>query len=254
MKQFFATKEYLKYQVNARFGTSTHSPFVYELAKNVLSKAKTTKDLTVAYRRALLREKNFLDKTDLGTGHSGLVQTNRLAKSSSIRAKYGKLLQSLVAYHQPAQILELGTCLGVSSLYLLHGYPHAQLQSVEGCPATFAKRANMYAQLNLPIERARFINSDFDSFLDNFSQDVDFVFIDGNHSFEATTRYFAKLWPLLSENGLIVLDDIHWSPQMQQAWTQIQADYQSLITIDLYQFGLCYKRSYQQKEHFILRY
>ena len=46
----------------------------------------------------------------------------------------------------------------------------------------------------------------------------DLVFIDGNHRYEATLKYFELLKNNLSDKSIVVLDDIHWSSGMRRAW------------------------------------
>ena len=44
------------------------------------------------------------------------------------------------------------------------------------------------------------------------------VFVDGNHRWIPTLRYFETLMPMISESGMIIFDDIHWSGEMEDAW------------------------------------
>jgi hypothetical protein len=53
---------------------------------------------------------------------------------------------------------------------------------------------------------------------------------------------------------VLVLDDIHWSRGMEEAWEQVKAHPRVTVTIDLYNMGLVFLRSEQAKEHFVLRY
>jgi predicted O-methyltransferase YrrM len=208
------------------------------------------------YRNALARDGEMLPRTKLGAGTSRPQSTRQLARSSSVRHKYGILLHALSSYVRPTQILELGTCLGVSSLYLLLGDKEAKLVSVEGCPHTYAKQRSHWRTL-LPahLARADFHCDTFDNFLENNTiENIDLAYIDGNHTQEATWRYFHRLWPLLSPNGLVVLDDIHWSSGMEMAWNQIKPPTTGMLTLDLWQFGLCMKVAGPESGHVVLKY
>ena len=257
----FRLKAYLNYRLKAKSGTLAHSPFVFELAKKVLYSKLSSKNAEIQsileYKKHLQGSSEVIEKTDLGTGASKNVNIGKLAKSSSVRKKYGLLLSKLVEFQKPNNILELGSCLGVSSRYLaVFLDDNSTLQSVEGCASTFNFRAKTIDIFQSKKESARvkFENNDFDNFLKSNVMEFDFVFIDGNHTYTATKEYFKILWNKLPEDGLIILDDIHWSDGMERAWVEICEETKNLISIDLFQFGLCFKKSQQAKEGFVLSY
>jgi predicted O-methyltransferase YrrM len=82
---------------------------------------------------------------------------------------------------------------------------------------------------------------------------VDFVFVDGNHQKQATLNYFEWCLPKVTENTLLIFDDIYWSEGMKEAWTQIKAHPDVTVTIDLFWIGLVYFRKGQVKEDFLVR-
>ena len=83
---------------------------------------------------------------------------------------------------------------------------------------------------------------------------LDFVFIDGNHRKEATLNYFNWCMPKLSENGILIFDDIYWSKGMKEAWQEIKMHPQVTVTIDLFWIGLVFIRPGQVKENFKIRF
>ncbi|RKX17359.1 MAG: class I SAM-dependent methyltransferase, partial [Candidatus Zixiibacteriota bacterium] len=101
------------------------------------------------------------------------------------------------------------------------------------------------------------IISDFSETLDKLNetkQNFDFVFIDGNHRYNATLDYFKKLKILTHSNSILVFDDIHWSSDMQQAWQTITADKSVTLSLDIFQFGIVFFKKELSKQHFVLRY
>lgn len=78
------------------------------------------------------------------------------------------------------------------------------------------------------------------------------VLFDGNHQFEPTMAYFEQCLPYINNNTLFIFDDIYWSDEMKQAWTQIKAHPQVSVTIDLFKLGLVFFRKEQKKENFKL--
>ena len=85
---------------------------------------------------------------------------------------------------------------------------------------------------------------------DGLIDQIDFAFIDANHKFTPTLKYFSWLAEKSHPDTIIVLDDIHWSKQMEQAWLEVQNMPGVTITVDLYRFGLVFFKTDQAREHF----
>ena len=79
------------------------------------------------------------------------------------------------------------------------------------------------------------------------------LYIDGNHKKEATLSYFKKLLPTVHNDSVMILDDIHWSCGMEEAWEEIKEHPRVRVTIDTFQWGLVFFRREQEKEHFVIR-
>nr|WP_317042506.1 class I SAM-dependent methyltransferase [Salinimicrobium sediminis] len=85
------------------------------------------------------------------------------------------------------------------------------------------------------------------------THNFDLLFVDGNHQKEATLTYFKKLLPTVHNDSVMILDDIHWSKGMEEAWEEIKAHPRVKVTIDTFQWGLVFFRREQEKEHFVIR-
>jgi predicted O-methyltransferase YrrM len=70
------------------------------------------------------------------------------------------------------------------------------------------------------------------------AQPVDFLFIDGHHDRYATVLYYQQALPYLSDDAIVVFDDICWSDGMRAAWEQIIASKETLVSVDLGPMGL----------------
>ena len=96
-----------------------------------------------------------------------------------------------------------------------------------------------------------------DAFKNNVSnKKFDVVYIDGNHTYEATINYFNLLLKNnTNQNSVLIFDDIYWTPQMTAAWEEIKKHPAVTITIDLYKVGLVFfRKENKQKENFCLKY
>ncbi len=254
-------KDYLLHRIKAKNRHGLHSPFVYRLVDKIIYdfNAKKVYESIEGARRKLLIDNRIINVAGLGVVSH--VNPNRKKKVSAI-ARYtltkpglAQLLYRLAKDVNPRTIIELGTCLGVTTLYLQSAAPKARVYTLEGCPETAAVA-------NENFEKAGFKNIDlitgnFDETLpgiiDNVNQ-LDFVFVDGNHQKEATLKYFEWCLPKVHEGTLIIFDDIYWSEDMKEAWAIIKAHPKVTVTIDLFWIGLVYFRPGQAKEDFFVRF
>jgi predicted O-methyltransferase YrrM len=81
----------------------------------------------------------------------------------------------------------------------------------------------------------------------------DMVYIDANHTFEATMRYAEYLLPRLTEKGILIIDDIHYSAEMEQAWCAIKENPLVTTTMDLFHAGLVFVDPHYLKRHYKIR-
>ena len=82
---------------------------------------------------------------------------------------------------------------------------------------------------------------------------TDLAFIDANHTYEATMRYFRQLLPSATQHSIYVIDDIHHSPEMERAWHEIQAMKEVTSTIDCYHVGLVFFNKHYIRKHYRMR-
>lgn len=253
-------KDYLLYRLKAKTRHGTHSPFVYKLVDKVIYdfSAKKVYPEIEKIRKELLADDRMITITDLGAGSH--VNNDRQKKISSIAAnalkpsKLAQLLYRLVADLQPENIIELGTCLGITSIYLQKAAPNAKLHTLEGCPETAAVAQENFKKAGL--NSIELITGNFDNTLPDVIAGVDkldFVFVDGNHQKQATINYFEWCLPKVHDGTLLIFDDIYWSEGMKEAWTQIKAHSKVTVTIDLFWIGLVYFKTDQAKEDFVIK-
>lgn len=253
-------KDYLLYRLKAKNRHGLHSPFVYRLVDKVIYDfdAQKVYHEVESIRDGLLNDDRMITITDLGAGSH--VNNNKqkrigdIAKNALKPPKLAQLLCRLVADLQPENIIELGTCLGTTSIYLQKAAPAAKVYTLEGCPETakIAKKSFKKAGLN----NIELITGNFDDTLPGVIDGLDkldFVFVDGNHQKDATLKYFEWCLPKVHEDTLLIFDDIYWSEGMKEAWAEIKAHPQVTVTIDLFWIGLVYFRKGQVKEDFMIK-
>jgi len=257
--QFVA--DYLKHRLTAKSRHGTHSPFVYKLTDEVIYDFSSKKPYAAIeqQRKKLLNDDRSVTVTDLGAGsHLNKNRTKKvsqLAKNALKTPRLAQLIYRLVAFHQPKNVIELGTCLGVTTAYLAKANPEAKVLTIEGCPETAAIANENFKDLKLPniqLEVGNF-NELLPIAIDQEAT-LDVVYIDGNHTKAATLQYFEWCLPKLNEESLLIFDDIYWSEGMKEAWTVIKNHPSVTVTIDLFWIGLVYFKTDQAKEHFKIKF
>ncbi|WP_237151174.1 O-methyltransferase [Pontibacter actiniarum] len=253
--------DYLLYRMRAYKLHGVHSPFVFDLYHNVLHHTGhyPAYDRVETLRDQLLEDNRELRITDFGAGSKSINQHVRrikaIARTSAKPPKYGQLLFRLVNHFQPQTILELGTSLGLTTSYLAEARRKADIHTFEGCPSIArVARENFKKQ---GLKNINLVEGNLDETLEKQLQQLDrldFAFLDGNHRYEPTIRYFESCLAKSHENTVLVLDDIYWSAEMKRAWQDIKRHPQVRQTVDLYFVGLVFLRTQQPKENFTLYY
>lgn len=252
--------DYLRYLAASVTEHSIHSPFLFELTTKAIRTELPVRlqQKVEGCRKKQLKSKLSIEVTDLGTAYGGNRHYRRsissIAKHSSKPLKYVELLYRLSSYLKPECILELGTSFGYSTLYLAAGNPAAKVITIEGCPNTAAIARQNFSECN--FTNIQSITGNFDDMLPEIlkNEKPGLVYIDGNHHYEATIRYFDTLLKYSGENTVLIFDDIYWSAGMKKAWYEIHSHPQVSASIDVFMFGLVFFRKGMTKQHFVVRY
>lgn len=261
MYQLFS---YLRYWLRSGNAHGLHSPFVFGLYTTVIRHDGQFAAFAriEARRKELLASPDSIAVTDLGagsqvTGAGGQQRRLRdIARHAAKPPRLAQLLFRLVNHFRSATILELGTSLGLTTAYLAAADSRSRVITFEGCPHTAAVARDTFAKLAL--KNVQLVEGNLDATLPttlaSLPTPLDFVFFDGNHRYEPTLRYFEQCLAKAHENSVFVLDDIHWSAEMAQAWEAIKANPAVTITVDLFYVGLVFFRKKQPRQDFWLRY
>lgn len=166
----------------------------------------------------------------------------RLNKRSAKPEAWSRFIYSLIRELKPSSSLELGTCTGITSMYIAAAKKNSggRLITIEG-DITLSSLARLSFQ-KLGFDNIDLITGNFDDVLPEILHNgnkFDFVFVDGNHREEPTVRYFEMISPYMNPGGVILFDDISWSKEMRSAWSRITASERVGFSADLYEMGIC---------------
>lgn len=260
MNKIAVLRNYLHYYYSAKTRYGIHSPFVFDFICNVLNRKTNFREIgdIEAIRKELKKNNNQITTTDLGAGSIHCSVNERMicdiAKKSLKSRKHATLFYRMIKYYNPEKILELGTSLGITTCYLAKANPSAEVITIEGCDK-IADIARENAG-KLGLKNISFITGNFDALLDDTvkKQKPNFIFFDGNHTQEATIRYFETCLSYVNNNSIFVFDDINWSDGMKKAWGKIKDHHRVVVTIDLYFMGFVFFRRELSKEDFVIRF
>ena len=253
-------RSYLRFRLRSGNAHGLHSPFVFQLYTQVIR----NRQLYYCYepiedsRLDLLRSVEILEMTDLGAGSKTTAARQRkvrdIARHSEKSAALAQLLFRLAHHFQPQTILDLGTSLGTTTLYLAHANRQARVFTFEGDRGSLEIARRRFGEFGLSniIPVAGNIDRTLPETLANIEK-LDFVFFDANHRLEPTLRYFEQCLAQAHPDSVFVFDDIYWSAEMRRAWQSIQAHPSVTMTVDLFHLGLVFFRESQLKQHFSLR-
>ena len=252
---------YINHQFNAKTRHGIHSPFVYNLVDKVIYDFKDKPEYLEIenLRKNLLKDDRTITITDLGAG--SLVNNHKqkkiktLAKNALKPKKLAQLLYRLAKEFNPDTLVELGTCLGITSAYFSKAIPNGKIITMEGCPQTAAVANENLNKLNISNTEVVIGNFDFNfpKYVES-QEKIDFVFIDGNHRKQATLDYFELCLSKIHENSILIFDDIYWSPGMHEAWDEIKKHPKVMLTIDLFWIGLVFFKPDRVKQHFKIKF
>ena len=195
MKLLKLIKRYIKYLARAKTKYNIHSPFVYDLITEVMED-KTDYPVYSKVRelkRSLLRNSNPLETIDFGAGATALPYSTKIRKIKDIAKqteqpdKIAYLLFRIVKHFKPDTILELGTSLGISSIYFSDASPQGKITTIEGCASVASEAQNNFNKLRL--KNIKVLIGNFDAILPKYlkkSKNLDYVFFDGNNRKEPT--------------------------------------------------------------------
>lgn len=245
----------------ARGRYSIHSPFVYDLLVGTIK----DKSIRSGYEKIeerigeLEKDKREIQVKELGAGSKWTSDRKRkveqMARRTGCDRKFGRLLFRLAERFASGHALELGTSLGMGTMYLSGG-SGGTVHSIEGCTSSAAIAQEMLGKIGMM--NPKLYEGAFQEKLPEVLKEmpcVDLVRIDGDHRGDALLNYFEQCLAKAHNDTLFVLDDIHWSTDMENAWEAIKQDPRVTLTIDLYKASLLFIRKEQREPlHFRIRF
>lgn len=236
-------KHYIHHLWKAQTIYSIHSPFLYEFVKECFDKNNHYYFFDEAnnIRKKIETSNHKIRYENIGSTSMHLkdkeVSVKEILKTAVTPKELSEIYFRIIVFLKCRNILELGTSLGVNTMYLAHA-TKGKVISIEGQKALFDFASQLFNQYQ--IKNVELINQHFDNILPELvnQNTFDFVLIDGNHTYDATLRYFELLKNKMSDKSVMIIDDIYWNKAMTAAWKNIIQSNEISASIDLFRCGI----------------
>jgi len=258
---WFQIKAFIKYIKVAKYkkGHRIHPPFAFDLVRHIFyDKHPYYHFEKIDYiRERLLNNNEVLTVNDFGTGskkfNNNIRKVKDIIKYNATPQIQGELISRLISEFKPDNIIELGTSLGIGTLYLAMPNSHAKVYTIEGCTniSTIAAKTFEMAAVKNVQQMVGSFESQLPIIIDAVEK-VDMVYFDGHHDYKATLNYFDLCLRKASNSALFIFDDIHWSEGMDKAWNEIIKNERVSISFDLFRFGIAIIDKDVLKQHYVV--
>jgi predicted O-methyltransferase YrrM len=247
----FRLRSAIRWYQSASTRYDVHSPFLAEFVREVVEDRRPYHvfGLVEQIRAYWAKQAGNVEVLSLGAPSKvdgkSVRPIAKLVTQSAIPAYCGELLFRLALWIKADTIIELGTNAGISTLYLHFADRRAELHTIEGNPAIAALAKQSFSVARC-TDRLNLHVGTFKSLLPaivNRVEHIDLLFIDGDHRYSSTLSYFREALPKLHENAVVVIADIHWSKEMEKAWTELRDVPEVTASVDWYHFGILFFKS-----------
>ncbi|WP_296618903.1 O-methyltransferase [Marivirga sp.] len=255
---FFLAKEYIRYFHLKSDEHSLHSPFFYHFHLNTIKKKAFSNEWKSIEnkRKALLEDESEIQIIDLGAGskveNSQSRKIKSIARHSLSIPKFSQFLFRLIKDFKFENTIELGTSLGINTSYLAKANSNASIYTFEADPSAM----KIAKEVNTDLENIKYYEGDIGhllpEMLNRLNPRINLVYVDANHTYEASVEYFNLILPYLTTQSVYIMDDIHWSVGMKKAWDELKLRKEVTSSIDLFDAGLLFFNPDFQKQHYVL--
>lgn len=132
----------------------------------------------------------------------------------------------IIRENRPARVLEVGTSLGMTGLYVLAALTrnrHGHFFTIERSSTKMSYARRLFAAFG--DTRATCLEGSSTSVLPQLlasEPTFDWVFVDIDHRYESTMEHLHLLADHISPGGLLLFDDISLNEGMRRAWSEIR--------------------------------
>lgn len=254
MKKISLIRKYLLHWISARntLGHGVHSPYMFYFIRYILNEKYpyyVFKDIEKVCRQMPGNKRTKLTNC-LSTEKTNLADwTDKACK----QPKLTQMLFRIIRHLDFKNIFEIGTSLGIHTMYMASVSKACRCITMEPSPELSALAQQHFDQLGL--KQIKLINCDVNAHLEAILKKYgphDFIFI-GHYKNESLMPYFELCMNYTRDNAVIVINDIHLSPETEAAWENIKKHPLVKATIDIFYMGIVFLNPVLAKKHYVVR-
>jgi caffeoyl-CoA O-methyltransferase len=138
-----------------------------------------------------------------------MLEVGRAEKIPILQVSSGRFLRTLITALAPKRVLEIGTAIGFSTLWMAAGLPPgARIDTIDPDRAR-TDRARRYWLRGGVTDKIRVINEPALRVIPRLAPGVEFAFIDAIKT--EYVEYLEALLPKMAQGGVITVDNVLWS-------------------------------------------
>ena len=138
-----------------------------------------------------------------------MLKEGRAENIPIVQPPVGRLLRVLVTAHEPKRVVEVGTAIGYSTLWMAGGLPEGGVIETIDPDRSRTERARVYWRRAGVEHKIRVVNRPALQVLPEMAPGVEFAFIDALKP--EYTAYLEALLPKMTPGGIITVDNLLWS-------------------------------------------
>lgn len=239
-----------------RRGYGVHSPFVFNLITKVIEERcsyYSFNDIELIRKQLLFRDEVIPCPKRGQTKRIRSRKIGDIVAREAIKPKHGALLFRLANYFKPQNILQVGTSVGLSTLYLTSYATGLRCIALEENPelATVARISWEKAARN-PIDLR---TGDYRKLLPGALEElgtVDFVFFNALSEQPDNVWLFNECMKQAHEGSVFVFEGIKSNRKMRELWKHIGTLPDVTVTVDLYAMGIVFFNKKLHKRNYIV--
>ncbi|MCD8269013.1 MAG: SAM-dependent methyltransferase [Parabacteroides sp.] len=241
--------------IRYRGGYGVHSPFVFNLIKKVIEERcsyYSFYDIELVRKQLLFRDA-VITCPDRKKGKMRSRTIGEIVECEAIKPKHGALLFRLTNYFKSKNILQLGTSMGLSTLYLTSYASGLRCIALENVPefADIARIVFDKAARNPVDLRTGSYKDLLPQALEDIKE-VDFVFFNTLYEQQNNVWLFNECIKHIHDGSVFVFEGIKASRRMREFWKEICAHPEVTVTIDLYSMGIVFFNRKLHKRDYIV--
>lgn len=241
-------RKYLWKIRKARYGRGfgIHSPFAFSLITNVLREKSLYYDYTriEKLRDALLNDPSLLLNSE----------TQKKIQKSLTSERHGRFLFRLVNFFHPESLLEIGTGLGVDTLYMASPHLNCHCFTLEEDPLLQDLSESLFSAQtlsNIELVKGAWKES-LEQVLTKIEK-LDFVCLNANQ-YQPLHVLYTMCRTKMHEQSIFVIRNIRASRDLYEVWEELKKEEKVISVVDMYSMGILLYNPTLTNKHYSLYY